>query len=149
MTEVSISAKTVMAKVLGIGVAVIIRTWGVSPFLVKASLCSTPNLCCSSIITYFRFLKFTSEEKRAWVPMAKSTSPWLKAFNSRLLPFPLTSPVTKAILTPKGDRSSDAFSACCLAKSSVGAIKATCPPFSMTERALIHATRVLPAPTSP
>ena len=147
--EVSISANRVMARVLGIGVAVIISTWGISPFSCSASLWFTPNLCCSSIITYLRFLNSTSEENRAWVPMARSTSPLARAFKSRLLPFPFTSPVTKAILTPRGERSSAAFSACCLARSSVGAIKATCPPFEMMYRALIHATSVFPAPTSP
>ena len=43
--------------VLGIGVALITRTCGVPPFCAKLSLCFTPNLCCSSVITSDRLEK--------------------------------------------------------------------------------------------
>ena len=65
IVETSRSAKSVSASVLGIGVAVMDSRLHSFPLFFRASLCCTPNLCCSSIIVYLRFLKATSEEKRA------------------------------------------------------------------------------------
>ena len=50
MTETSKSPKAVIASVRGMGVAVITRQCGVVCFR-NCARCSTPNLCCSSIIT--------------------------------------------------------------------------------------------------
>ena len=43
----------------GVGVAVIIKTSGLLPFASALAFCKTPNLCCSSIITRFKFLNLT------------------------------------------------------------------------------------------
>ena len=43
----------------------------------------------------------------------------------------------------------DTFTKCCSARISVGAMNATCRPFSIATRADSSATMVLPAPTSP
>ena len=65
MADISKSEYTYNAKVLGIGVAVITITSGRLPLFISLLLCSTPNLCCSSVITNPKFLK--------------STSSWIKA----------------------------------------------------------------------
>ena len=69
--ETSRSPKTVMATVLGIGVAVITSTCGpVVPALARsASRCSTPNRCCSSITTRPRSANWTCSVSSAWVPI--------------------------------------------------------------------------------
>ena len=38
-------------KVLGIGVALMTRTWVPFPLSARSSLCLTPKRCCSSVIT--------------------------------------------------------------------------------------------------
>ena len=75
--EVSRSPYTVMATVLGIGVAVMTRTCGrLSAALARsASRCSTPNLCCSSITTRPRSENWTCSSSRAWVPITIPASP--------------------------------------------------------------------------
>ena len=68
--EISKSPKTVIATVLGIGVAVITRRWGgCFAFIRSASRCSTPNLCCSSTTTRPRSSNSTPSEIRACVPI--------------------------------------------------------------------------------
>ena len=44
-----------IARVRGIGVALITRICGISPFCANSSLCRTPKRCCSSVITSARF----------------------------------------------------------------------------------------------
>ena len=75
MTETSRSPYTVIASVLGIGVAVMTRTSGTIPFFRSAARWTTPKRCCSSITTSPRFRKTTPSWIRAWVPMTISISP--------------------------------------------------------------------------
>ena len=47
----------IIANVRGIGVALITSICGFLPLSEKLSLCFTPNLCCSSVITSDRLEK--------------------------------------------------------------------------------------------
>ena len=85
--------KSVSARLLGIGVAVMLRRLGSFAFLIRELLCSTPKRCCSSMITYLRFLNVTSSVKRACVPIARSTFPDASAFRRSVLPFCDIAPV--------------------------------------------------------
>ena len=64
-----------MAKVRGIGVAVIAKKCGFNPFDIKSPLCKTPNRCCSSTITRPNDLKTTSFWISEWVPIIISMRP--------------------------------------------------------------------------
>ena len=64
--ETSNSPKKAIAIDLGIGVADICRMWGELNCLKKA-LCLTQNLCCSSMMTYWRFWKSIPSCRSAWV----------------------------------------------------------------------------------
>ena len=68
----------VIARVLGIGVAVIVRICGFCDFFLNAKRCLTPNLCCSSITTAPRFANSMLSWIRACVPTAISASPFLR-----------------------------------------------------------------------
>ena len=66
------SAKIVIARVLGIGVAVIKSWWGKTAsfdFWSISNLCFTPNLCCSSTTTRERFFIETLFWKTECVPI--------------------------------------------------------------------------------
>ena len=62
-------------RVLGMGVAVMVRISIFSRSLFSFSLCSTPNLCSSSMITNPRSLNFTSSLSSRCVPITISTLP--------------------------------------------------------------------------
>ena len=85
----------------------------------------------------------------AWVPTTIETSPLAMASCCcwRALPFCL--PANQPTLIPRGSNHCLKVFACCSARISVGAIKATCLPFSMAHSAANAATSVLPEPTSP
>ena len=75
MTDISLMPVKDISKVRGIGVAVIVKK---STFVFKAfrcSLCSTPNLCSSSITTKPKSLNLTSEVNKRCVPITTSTVP--------------------------------------------------------------------------
>ena len=159
--EISKSPNTVIATVLGIGVAVITNTCGGKfPFARSASRCSTPNRCCSSIITNPRSAKSTPSVRSACVPITMPAEPFLisaKAFfRSALLSEPVNFEIRVALSLPPSipalARSPINFEIdrkCCCAKTSVGANNAACPPLSTTVRAARSATIVFPDPTSP
>ena len=151
-----------MARVRGIGVAVIIRRCGSHPGSVillpfsesealprSASRCATPKRCCSSMIASARFLNSTLSWMMAWVPITRPASPLLMSasISRRSLVFWL--PVSQAVLTPSGSSQPMSLRKCCSANISVGAIKAHCQPASMQTAAASAATTVLPLPTSP
>ena len=96
--EVSRSPYTVMATVLGIGVAVMTRTCGrLSAALARsASRCSTPNLCCSSITTRPRSANWTCSSSSACVPMMMPASPVNTSVRTARLAAAPTDPVSRA-----------------------------------------------------
>ena len=74
--DVSMSPKTVIATVRGIGVAVMTSTWGGrAPFSRKASRCSTPKRCCSSTTTSARSANCTCFWISACVPTTMPPRP--------------------------------------------------------------------------
>ncbi|CRH66406.1 Uncharacterised protein [Chlamydia trachomatis] len=115
------------------------------------SRCSTPNLCCSSIITSARFVGLKLAEKAACVATIIAGSP-LATFASALrLLASFIPPVMSVISTFSPARSIICcrFVACCDANTCVGAIStAWCPEPTTCSIALI-ATIVFPEPTSP
>ena len=62
---------------------------------------------------------------------------------------PLVDPVSSATRKRDACSSREMFMKCCSARISVGAMNATCRPFSIATSAASSATIVLPAPTSP
>ena len=62
-------------RVLGIGVAVRVRTWMLPCNSFIFSFWATPKCCSSSIIKSPKLLKSISFERRAWVPITILTSP--------------------------------------------------------------------------
>jgi len=68
-----------MFNVLGIGVAVRVRTSIFALSCLIFSLCPTPNRCSSSTIRSPRSWKATSFERIRWVPMRMSTYPFLRS----------------------------------------------------------------------
>ena len=74
--ETSKSPKTVIATVRGIGVAVMTnKCAGVCALFLRASLCSTPNLCCSSTTINPRSLKTIDSPSNACVPITIPAAP--------------------------------------------------------------------------
>ena len=87
-----------MAKVLGIGVAVMTNTCGgMLDFFQSLALWATPNRCCSSITAKPKFLNCTTSSIIAWVPTTKCISSSNKPFNILLRSPILVLPVNNAI----------------------------------------------------
>ena len=68
---------------------------------------------------------------------------------ARAAPPSPSTPVSSATRNRDGCSSREMFTKCCSARISVGAMNATCSPFSIATSAASSATIVLPAPTSP
>ena len=84
-----------MAKVRGIGVAVITKICGGHSFFFhKAARWATPNLCCSSITTKPKFLNTTVGSIRACVPINISILPCSNSSKIRFLSLALVVPVS-------------------------------------------------------
>lgn len=75
IVDISRMPVTAISRVLGIGVADIVRTSTFARSFFSCSLCSTPNRCSSSTMTRPRSLNLVSEENRRCVPMTMSTEP--------------------------------------------------------------------------
>ena len=148
-TETSRSPYTVSASVRGIGVAVITSTSGIRPFDRSVARCTTPKRCCSSMMASPSEWKFTVPCTSACVPTMRSIAPADSRASRSRRRSPVVAPVMSS--TRKRDFSSSfrRLRKCCSARISVGAMNATCSPFSMATRAASRATIVLPAPTSP
>ena len=119
------------------------------PFEVRARRWWTPKRCCSSTMEKARFLKLTPSWKRVCVPMSRFMVPDSKLDKISLRDLPLSLPVRMEMLMPIFFARGASVWKCWRARSSVGAMKATCPPDSMTEQEAMKATMVLPEPTSP
>ena len=110
-TDTSRSPNTVSCKDRGIGVAVIVSRCGalsLGDFNINFCLCSTPNRCCSSIITSDKSWNTVSSVRSACVPITRSISP--AAIFSFSSGFFLVAPVKRATFTPSGVRIFDKFS---------------------------------------
>ena len=138
-----------MERVLGIGVAVIDKTCGDVPFSINNFLCSTPNLCCSSIIINPKSLKLTGFCIRECVPIINCISPDANSLRIIFFSFCGILDVIKPHVILTLSQYSFMLSKCCSANISVGAIKATCFSSAITIAAVRTATMVFPEPTSP
>ena len=147
--EISRSPNRITARVLGMGVAVITRTLGSFPFLVRRFLCSTPNLCCSSVTTSPRSANSTSGWIMAWVPTRICIFPSFRSSSSSLRSLTFMLPDSSSQRTPRGSKSFFKVSICCLASNSVGAIMTAWKPHFTVLYIASSATTVLPDPTSP
>ena len=150
-----------MARVRGIGVALIMRRCGSpatseapSPILLRsASRWATPKRCCSSMIARARLRNCTCSWITAWVPTTSAASPLAMSASISVRCFFFWLPVNQATRLPrgasKGSSQPTSLAKCCSARISVGAINAHCQPSSMAMAAASAATTVLPEPTSP
>ena len=124
-------------------------TSGWSPLSRSRARCSTPNRCCSSMIARPSCLKRTSPCTSAWVPTTRWIVPAsISASCSRRRALPVA-PVSSPTRNRDACRSREMLKKCWSARISVGAMKATCSPFSIATSAARSATMVFPAPTSP
>ena len=64
-----------ICNVLGIGVAVKVKTWTLEVRLLIFSFCNTPNLCSSSITNNAKLLNLILSDNKEWVPIIMSVSP--------------------------------------------------------------------------
>ncbi len=123
----SISPNAEIDSVLGIGVAVINKTFVSAPFSRNFLRWFTPNRCCSSMITNPISLNATSSCISACVPTITSTSPASNCSSNNFLFLPLTELVNKATFNCPPNNSSKLI-ACCSANIAVGTISALCLP---------------------
>ena len=124
-------------------------TSGRRPFALSVARWSTPNRCCSSITTRPSCLNRTSPCTRACVPTTRCAAPDSTSAKLDLRAAAETAPVNRATRKREGSSSREMVEKCCSARISVGAMNATCRPFSRATSAASRATIVLPAPTSP
>ena len=120
-----------------------------SPLLRSASLCSTPNRCCSSTMTSPRFAKATLDWNSACVPTATAASPPVMPAIARERSRIPSCPERETTRIPSGSSQARKFVKCCSASSSVGAMRATWRPLATAVTAASAAITVLPDPTSP
>ena len=137
-----------MASVRGIGVAVMTRQCGVV-CLRSWARCSTPNLCCSSIMTKPSCWNSISACNNATVPTTISIPPEWMAFRVSTLFLPNNPPVIITRLTLLFLRYLSILRKCWAARISVGAMITTCILLATASSAAYNATTVLPEPTSP
>ena len=150
ITLTSRSPYIVIARVRGIGVAVITSTWGGFWLLLHSlALCATPKRCCSSTTTSPSLLNCTVSSITACVPTRMSTLPLASPSSTVLRRLPFTMPVSSSTLMSMSPRNSRIVARCCSARISVGAIMQAWYPLSRAISIVISATRVFPLPTSP
>ena len=150
MTLTSRSPYIVMARVRGIGVAVMTSTCGGFRLLLHSlALCATPKRCCSSMTASPKCANCTVSSMMAWVPTNICTSPQANASSMACRFLPFTMPVSSSTLMSIPFRNSLMVCRCCSAKISVGAIMQAWNPLSSAMSMVISATSVLPDPTSP
>ena len=137
------------ARVRGMGVALMTRTWALSPLSASAPRCATPKRCCSSVTTRPSLANSTPSLMSAWVPTASCASPEARAASVSRFAFAPMEPVSFTVRIPKGSRKPESVAKCCSHRSSVGAMKALWQPFFAAYQMSAAAQRVLPEPTSP
>ena len=138
-----------IASVLGIGVAVSVKTSTSARRFFNASFCRTPKRCSSSMMTRPRFGNLTSCDKSLCVPITISIWPFASASMVCLTSLVLRKRDNSAIRTGKSAKRSLKVWKCCSANKVVGARIATCRESDTAIKAARKATSVFPKPTSP
>ena len=136
-------------RVLGIGVAVIVR---VSTFVLSCrsfSLTDTPNFCSSSMIRSPRSLNTTSLLTIRCVPIRIFTLPSLTSFSTCLIWVVVRARLIYSIRQGKSLSLSLNVWKCWKASTVVGTSTATCLLSDTALKAARMATSVFPKPTSP
>jgi len=139
----------VRARVRGMGVAVMINTWGLGALRWRMARCRTPKRCCSSTMTSPSFLKRISSSNRAWVPMAREIRPSSRSWICRRRWAAVRWRLKRAHWRGSPSRNFFSVRKCCSANISVGAMRTACWPFSTASSMADRATTVFPDPTSP
>mmetsp|Transcript_10120 Transcript_10120/g.29077 ORF Transcript_10120/g.29077 Transcript_10120/m.29077 type:complete len:204 (-) Transcript_10120:1880-2491(-) len=117
--------------------------------------CSTPNLCCSSTTARPSLLNSTPPLMRACVPITICSDPSARPSSVCRRGAALVLPVSMATLGTSAPAPcslamrSSMLRLCCAARTSVGAISATCHPHLAAASIARKATAVFPEPTSP
>ena len=135
--------------VLGIGVAVIVKTSIFDLYCFIFSFAFTPNLCSSSIISSPMSLNSTSLLNNLCVPTTMSTSPNFNFLITSFWYFALLNLFNISTFIGKSFILSLNSSYCCCAKTVVGTRYATCLWSITALNAALIATSVFPYPTSP
>ena len=144
MVLISLTPDSDMYSVRGMGVAVRVSTSTCRRSFLRCSLCATPNLCSSSMMTSPRFLNPTSRCSRRWVPMTISTVPRLSPAITSSCSRGLRKRLSTDTFTGKAARRSVKVWKCCCASTVVGTSTAACAPSSTALNAARRATSVLP-----
>ena len=143
------SPYNVMARLRGIGVALITSMSGYSPLASSASRWLTPKRCCSSMMTRPSFAKYTSLLNRACVPMTTLQSPIWSSPRMTFFSAAGVAPTKSCTWIPAASKNGLSDLKCCLARMSVGTISAHCSFAPQTAIMASRATTVFPQPTSP
>ncbi len=99
ITDISRSPSSDMCSVLGIGVALMVRTSTLCRSCFKRSLCRTPKRCSSSTISNPRSLNTTSFDKSRCVPISTSTFPAATSSRAAFTSFGLRNRLANSIRT--------------------------------------------------
>ena len=148
ITDTSSPPYSVSCSVRGIGVAVITRMSGRSPFSRSRARCTTPNRCCSSTID-----EAEARERDVLLDQRVGADHEVDAARRRgpaSVGAPRGCRRGSRSADPRGSACPDSHRAtvprCCSARISVGAISATCRPFSSATSAGHHRHRGLARP---
>ena len=138
-----------ICNVLGIGVAVNVKTCIELLNDFKYSFCETPKCCSSSIMSRDKLLNLIFLDSKACVPIIICVSPVSISSFITALSLDFINLDNSLILIGNPLNLSLKFFTCCLTKSVVGAIKATWKPDIAAINDARRAISVLPYPTSP
>ena len=138
-----------ICKVLGMGVAVSVKTSIFDLNSLIFSLCATPNRCSSSITNNPKSFGIISLLNNLCVPIKKSIFPSLKSFNICFVFFGDVNLFNKVIFIGKFLNLSLALSYCWLDNKVVGHKYKTCFESAIALNITRNATSVFPYPTSP
>jgi hypothetical protein len=131
------------------GVAVMNRASALRPFSMSRLRWSTPNRCCSSMMTSPQSCATTSSSKSAWVPKTTSVCPEARRMRMSSRSSAGVEPVSSAQLMPAWSKRPPKDAAYWVASTSVGAIMNVWKRASAAAAMANPATAVLPVPTSP
>ena len=142
--DISLIPATPISSVRGIGVADMASTSTSVRSRFRYSLCSTPNLCSSSMISRPSRLNRVSGDSSRWVPMTTSTVPSARPREGLRGLRVALEPDSGLTSTGNGAYRSPNVTPCCWASSVVGTSTATCLPSWTALKAARTAISVLP-----